>query len=393
MSLRSVAVELGSRAYAIHIGPGADRRAGGVARRGARTPCAGGDQPGRGRALRRPRGGGTGRARGPRARGARGRSPQDPGRSGPRVRRAGRAQGQPRRHRGRAGRRRDRRPRRIRRGLLDARRAPWCRCRPRCWRWSIRRSAARPRWTCPRARTWSAPSTSRARWWPTPTPCATLPERELRAGLAEVLKYGAIGDPAFLDWLAAHADALLAREPGATTHAIETSCRHKAGDRRARRARNRRARAAQFRPHLRPCAGNRHRLRGAAPRRGGGDRDGARGAAVGGAGPGGRCAGARTRRGAGALRPAHRAPAGLAPERLLETHAPGQEGPERPAAPGAVARSRAAPKWCRTCRRTRFLPCCAESRGRRRGASARLRACGYSCKPSPRAARRRSTAT
>ena len=58
---------------------------------------------------------------------------------------------------------------------------------------------------------------------------ATLPTRELRAGLAEVLKYGAIGDPAFLDWLAAHADALLAREPGATTHAIETSCRHKAG--------------------------------------------------------------------------------------------------------------------------------------------------------------------
>jgi 3-dehydroquinate synthase len=57
----------------------------------------------------------------------------------------------------------------------------------------------------------------------------TLPERELRAGYAEVLKYGAIGDPRFLHWLDAHAPELLAREPGATTQAIETSCRHKAG--------------------------------------------------------------------------------------------------------------------------------------------------------------------
>jgi 3-dehydroquinate synthase len=58
---------------------------------------------------------------------------------------------------------------------------------------------------------------------------ATLPERELRAGLAEVLKYGAIGDPAFFAWLEANADALLAREPAALEAAIATSCRHKAG--------------------------------------------------------------------------------------------------------------------------------------------------------------------
>ncbi len=58
---------------------------------------------------------------------------------------------------------------------------------------------------------------------------STLPERELRAGLAEVLKYGAIGDPAFFAWLETHADALLAREPFALETAIATSVRHKAG--------------------------------------------------------------------------------------------------------------------------------------------------------------------
>ena len=58
---------------------------------------------------------------------------------------------------------------------------------------------------------------------------STLPDRELRAGLAEVLKYGAIGDPGFFGWLEAHADALLDREPTALETAIATSCRHKAG--------------------------------------------------------------------------------------------------------------------------------------------------------------------
>lgn len=58
---------------------------------------------------------------------------------------------------------------------------------------------------------------------------ATLPGRELRAGLAEVVKYGAIGDPEFFAWMEARAAALLAREPGALGHAIATSCRHKAG--------------------------------------------------------------------------------------------------------------------------------------------------------------------
>src|SRR6185437_11864714 len=42
---------------------------------------------------------------------------------------------------------------------------------------------------------------------------ASLPPREYAAGLAEIVKYGAIFDVAFLGWIEAHADGLLAREP------------------------------------------------------------------------------------------------------------------------------------------------------------------------------------
>ena len=58
---------------------------------------------------------------------------------------------------------------------------------------------------------------------------ATLPERELRAGLAEVVKTACIGDADFFAWLEAHADALLAADTEALTHAIATCCRFKAG--------------------------------------------------------------------------------------------------------------------------------------------------------------------
>ena len=58
---------------------------------------------------------------------------------------------------------------------------------------------------------------------------ATLPEREYRSGLAEVVKYGAIGDAAFFDWLERHADALAARDSDAVAEAIARSCLHKAG--------------------------------------------------------------------------------------------------------------------------------------------------------------------
>lgn len=56
----------------------------------------------------------------------------------------------------------------------------------------------------------------------------TLPERELRAGLAEVVKYGAIADAPFLDWLERNAQALLARDDAALAEAIARSCAHKA---------------------------------------------------------------------------------------------------------------------------------------------------------------------
>lgn len=57
----------------------------------------------------------------------------------------------------------------------------------------------------------------------------TLPQREYRAGLAEVVKGAAIGDEPFFAWLEAHADALDAREPQALVEAIARKCRYKAG--------------------------------------------------------------------------------------------------------------------------------------------------------------------
>ncbi|MCU0836897.1 MAG: 3-dehydroquinate synthase [Chromatiaceae bacterium] len=56
----------------------------------------------------------------------------------------------------------------------------------------------------------------------------TLPDRELSAGLAEVIKYGLIQDPEFFDWLEQHMTELLARDTEALTYAIERSCRDKA---------------------------------------------------------------------------------------------------------------------------------------------------------------------
>lgn len=60
------------------------------------------------------------------------------------------------------------------------------------------------------------------------TALRTLPDRELRAGLAEVVKYGAIFDAGFLEWLDAHADALLGRDHAALAEAIARSCGFKA---------------------------------------------------------------------------------------------------------------------------------------------------------------------
>lgn len=57
---------------------------------------------------------------------------------------------------------------------------------------------------------------------------ATLPDRELRAGLAEVIKHGAIADATFFQWLEANIEALLARDADALAHAIQRSCEIKA---------------------------------------------------------------------------------------------------------------------------------------------------------------------
>ncbi len=57
---------------------------------------------------------------------------------------------------------------------------------------------------------------------------STLPDRELSAGLAEVIKYGCIWDPALVDWLDQNIGKLRARDPGALTYAIARSCAIKA---------------------------------------------------------------------------------------------------------------------------------------------------------------------
>lgn len=56
----------------------------------------------------------------------------------------------------------------------------------------------------------------------------TLPARELAAGLAEVIKYGLIRDLPFLEWLEANMARLVAREPAALGEAIHRSCANKA---------------------------------------------------------------------------------------------------------------------------------------------------------------------
>lgn len=56
----------------------------------------------------------------------------------------------------------------------------------------------------------------------------TLPEREMRAGYAEVLKYGVLGDAAFFDWLEANASKVLDRDGASLEHAVATSVAAKA---------------------------------------------------------------------------------------------------------------------------------------------------------------------
>ena len=52
----------------------------------------------------------------------------------------------------------------------------------------------------------------------------TLPPKELSAGLAEVIKHGAIADATFFGWIETHQNELLACDPNAMSHAVERSC-------------------------------------------------------------------------------------------------------------------------------------------------------------------------
>ncbi len=57
---------------------------------------------------------------------------------------------------------------------------------------------------------------------------STLPDRELRAGLAEVIKYGCVRDPIFFDWLELNVERLVGRDHEALAYAIGRSCEIKA---------------------------------------------------------------------------------------------------------------------------------------------------------------------
>jgi 3-dehydroquinate synthase len=56
----------------------------------------------------------------------------------------------------------------------------------------------------------------------------TLPDRELRSGISEIIKYGLIRDAALFEWLETNMDKLLARDPDAMRYAVKRSCENKA---------------------------------------------------------------------------------------------------------------------------------------------------------------------
>lgn len=56
----------------------------------------------------------------------------------------------------------------------------------------------------------------------------TLDDRQLGAGIAEIIKYGLISDLDFFEWLETNMDALRGRDPGALTFAVRRSCQDKA---------------------------------------------------------------------------------------------------------------------------------------------------------------------
>ena len=79
-----------------------------------------------------------------------------------------------------------------------------------------------------RARTWSARSIRRRRWWPTRARSRTLPERDYRGGMAEAVKHGLIADAEYFAWMEREADALLRRDEAALTRLVRRSVEIKA---------------------------------------------------------------------------------------------------------------------------------------------------------------------
>ena len=117
----------------------------------------------------------------------------------------------------------------------------------------------------PTARTSSAPSTSRPSSSPIPGLLDSLPEREMRRGYAEVVKYGLIDGPGFFVWCEANWRGIFAGGPE-RDEAVAVSCRAKAAVV-ARDEREEGDRALpQPRPYLRACAGAGDGLRFPAPR-------------------------------------------------------------------------------------------------------------------------------
>ena len=127
-----------------------------------------------------------------------------------------------------AGRRRGRRrrsatwPASSPRRSTAACRCSWC--RRRCWRWSISSVGGKVGVNHPRARTSSARSTSRLGVWIDTAMLATLPDREYRSGLAEVVKYGVILDAEFFAWLEDERRRRPARDAGVGRATSSTRC-------------------------------------------------------------------------------------------------------------------------------------------------------------------------
>jgi 3-dehydroquinate synthetase len=170
----------------------------------------------------------------------------------------------------------------------------------------------------------------------------TLPMRELRAGLAEVVKYGALGDSDFFDWLGQQRAALLAGDHAALAQAIARSCEHKAriverdplekGERALLNLGHTFGHAIETAQGY-GAPGQRQPQ----PWRGRGGGHGAGRATVGPArhGPGRRHR--HPARPAAGLRPADHDPGRSGARRAARAHAPGQEEHRRAPAPGAVA--------------------------------------------------------